>query len=324
MDSGWTASDIAADAPDLEAQRRQDMWSRLLAEGGPNGVPATVLRQLGIYGGAQGIWVDKDRTVVFAPKSNGVTVGLLHTGQHYPDDMSSDGVIYHYPQTDRPPARDVNEVEATKNAARLRLPVFVIIKQSHSMRNVRLGWVIDWDDESKLFLISFVPTTDHDVSTLPPAAHVTLPVPDDEPFVPFEPPRATRGDLKVRPGQQRFKFAVLKRYGPKCAVCNVRAVELLQAAHLIPKEKNGSDDPRNGLVLCANHHLAFDAGLFTITPGSLGLCFQSSGPQPVALGVTARRLEPMRSHPHEIALTWRYTQWLQRHAHVMEAEEAVI
>jgi hypothetical protein len=40
-----------------------------------------------------------------------------------------------------------------------------------------------------------------------------------------------------------------------------RGVE--QAAHIVPKNKNGTDDPRNGLTLCRAHHWAFDAGLFT-------------------------------------------------------------
>ena len=33
----------------------------------------------------------------------------------------------------------------------------------------------------------------------------------------------------------------------------------------MPKNKNGTDDPRNGLTLCRAHHWAFDAGLFTLT-----------------------------------------------------------
>jgi hypothetical protein len=37
-----------------------------------------------------------------------------------------------------------------------------------------------------------------------------------------------------------------------------------QVAHIVPKNKNGTDDPRNGLTLCRAHHWAFDAGLFTL------------------------------------------------------------
>src|SRR5262249_52488857 len=52
---------------------------------------------------------------------------ILHTGRHYPDDLSDDGVIYHYPTTKRPAGRDAAEVQATKNAAALSLPIFAIL-----------------------------------------------------------------------------------------------------------------------------------------------------------------------------------------------------
>ena len=72
------------------------------------------LREVGIYGGAQGIWVDKAHTAIPELAADGVTVAILHTGRHYADDLSEDGVIYHYPKTSRPPARDAAEVQATK------------------------------------------------------------------------------------------------------------------------------------------------------------------------------------------------------------------
>jgi putative restriction endonuclease len=85
--------------------------------------------------------------------ANGVTVSLLHTGKHYPDDISEDGLIYHYPKTARPPSRDAAEVAATKNAANLNLPIFVVLPgETDRTRRVRLGWVEDWDDEAGLFI----------------------------------------------------------------------------------------------------------------------------------------------------------------------------
>ena len=66
-------------------------------------------------------------------------------------------MIYHYPSTDRPAARDSAEVQATKNAADANLPIFVIRPGEHraSGRSIRLGWVTDWDDNAKPFLILF-------------------------------------------------------------------------------------------------------------------------------------------------------------------------
>ena len=97
---------------------------------------------LGVYGGAQGIWVDKARTASPEIGSDGATE--LHTGRHYADDLSDDGVIYHYPTTSRPAARDAAEVQATKNAMVHRIPIFVILPgaESASQRSVKLGWYV--------------------------------------------------------------------------------------------------------------------------------------------------------------------------------------
>jgi putative restriction endonuclease len=104
------------------------------------------------YGG-RGIWTDKARTAALAPA--GVTVGVLHTGRSYADDLLQDGIVYHYPRT-TVRGRDVQEVDATKAAKTLGLPVFVVVQpDSSSRRVVHLGWVEDWDDESELFLITF-------------------------------------------------------------------------------------------------------------------------------------------------------------------------
>jgi putative restriction endonuclease len=37
------------------------------------------------------------------------------------------------------------------------------------------------------------------------------------------------------------------------------------AAHIIPKQRSGTDDPRNGLSLCRTHHWAFDEGIFSLS-----------------------------------------------------------
>jgi putative restriction endonuclease len=97
-----------------ELAHRWQLWRALLATGGPTGVPPQRLRTLGMYGGAQGVWVDKARTAPLTADGNGVTVGVLHTGTAYADDLSVDGVLYHYPRTQRPPGRDRAEIQATK------------------------------------------------------------------------------------------------------------------------------------------------------------------------------------------------------------------
>ena len=69
---------------------------------------------------------------------------------------------------------------------------------------------------------------------------------------------------------EAFRQVLLTEYDYACAICGMKFVvdnlHEAQAAHIVPKKRSGTDDPRNGLVLCRAHHWAFDDGLFTLTP----------------------------------------------------------
>jgi putative restriction endonuclease len=246
-----------------ERDRRFGLWRSLSAEQLDDLEPRR-LRELGIYGGAQGIWVDKAHTAGEEIGSDGATVAILHTGRHYADDLSEDGVIYHYPQTSRPPARDAAEVQATKNAMAHKLPIFVVLpgKRTQARRSLRLGWVCDFDDDSRQFLILFGTET-------PPS--YTAAEANDAPFRLTEDRQRKAATVLARAGQQRFRFQVMSKYGSKCAVCEIRHPQLLKAAHICGKAEKGSDDWRNGIPLCATHHDAFDSHLFCIDPNTLAI-----------------------------------------------------
>jgi putative restriction endonuclease len=284
---------------EAERSRREGMWASLLAAGGPSGVPARMLREVGVYGGAQGVWVDTERTRGINGLG-GVTVSLLHTGRHYADELSADGVLYHYPRTGRPPGRDRSEVEATKAAGWLRLPVFVVTPGiPASSRTVHKGWVEGWDDDVELFLVTFA----EERPVQPPSED------GESPFVlEAEVTRSSRSAVD-RPNQQRFKFAVLKLYGPACAVCDLAVADLLQAAHLRRKAEGGSDDPRNGLVLCALHHLAYDRGLWAIDPSSLEVRALPGGPDAAQLRLTRGSVGHLPKLPHDDALRYAWSSW---------------
>jgi hypothetical protein len=288
-----------------EYDARLDTWRKLINAGGPIGVSPQLLRDLGIYGGAQGIWVDKTRTHLLSNDGEGVTVGVLHTGSSYPDDLGEDNVIYHYPKTNRPLGRDLSEVKATKTAKDLNLPIFVITYPTpHSTkRDVHLGWIRDWDDESRQFLIGFGETAPKPVP--PPTDE------DEAAFVPLDEKQRQKTMVTARPVQAEFKFKVFKRYGPRCGVCGVDVPELLDAAHLTPKSENGSDDPRNGLVLCATHHRAFDALLFALEPQTLTIHVKDNGPNLEQLRITHPSLQHLRLKPHPHALKWHWDKWLR-------------
>ena len=216
-----------------ELAHREKAWQDLRDSDGTEEASPARVRELGIFGGASGVWVDTARTRLLAPP-HGVAVAVLHTGRHYPDDLSDGALLYHYPNTDRQPGRDRAEIEATKECRRQRIPLFVITESgpSGTRRRVRQAWVEEWDDDLAQFLISFEPTV-----ALAPEVPI---LEDDAPFLPFEDDTRKLQTVKARPSQQRFRFDVLRRYGARCAMCDVAAQELLKAAHLIPANKRAA------------------------------------------------------------------------------------
>lgn len=73
----------------------------------------------------------------------------------------------------------------------------------------------------------------------------------------------------LRPKQHQFRTALLEAYGGRCAITGCSAPLALQAAHIIPVSKEGTDSARNGILLRADLHLLFDAGLITIDHRSM-------------------------------------------------------
>ncbi len=77
---------------------------------------------------------------------------------------------------------------------------------------------------------------------------------------------ATRAVLQ-RLHQQQFRRAVLRAYREQCAICHLRHVELLDAAHILPdRHPKGEAVVTNGLGLCKIHHSAYDANIIGIDP----------------------------------------------------------
>lgn len=63
---------------------------------------------------------------------------------------------------------------------------------------------------------------------------------------------------------RKFRIAVLTAYGRKCAICRCAEEKLLEAAHIVAVADGGTDNPENGICLCANHHIMFDKELIKI------------------------------------------------------------
>lgn len=280
-----------------ERARRVSLWEALSSTK-PENITPKLLRELRVFGGAQGIWVDKTRTSLITPMCPGAAVSVFHSGSHYVDDLTEDGVIFHYPNTDRGAARDAAEVEALKWSRRLDLPIFVILLgKPATLRSVKLAWVADWDDDSKQALILF---GEIEPNYAPPPAI-------EDPFNLTSTQTAKYSRVKMRPGQQKFRFQVLKQYGAKCAVCGITHSDLIQAAHLRGKAQHGSDDWRNGLPLCPTHHYAFDSDLFCIEPQTMAIKARKDV-NLTELGISRPSLVLIRNTPHQDALRWRFEE----------------
>jgi putative restriction endonuclease len=66
-----------------------------------------------------------------------------------------------------------------------------------------------------------------------------------------------------------FQTRLVALYGGKCAMCGSALVRPdgkseAEAAHIVSRSLKGTDDARNGLLLCRAHHWAFDQGLISL------------------------------------------------------------
>ncbi len=88
--------------------------------------------------------------------------------------------------------------------------------------------------------------------------------------VPIESPlerRYAAREVKVRLHQRRFRWRVIPAYREQCAICRLKEVRLLDAAHIVgDPEPTGEPEISNGLSLCSIHHRAFDQDLVGVSP----------------------------------------------------------
>lgn len=71
---------------------------------------------------------------------------------------------------------------------------------------------------------------------------------------------------KERLHQPLFRARVLFAYQRTCAICRLRHVELLDAAHIVSDGDGGEPIVPNGIALCKIHHAAYDFSLIGIRP----------------------------------------------------------
>ena len=170
----------------------------------------------------------------------------------YDDEILTDGFAYAYR------AGDINQSDnrALRAAYELHVPIVYFI-------GTRPGWY-------KPLFPCFVRADD------PVAQRVTVtpgvlkgPIDEPEPVAledPIERRYAVR-ETRVRLHQARFRGRVVPAYDSQCAICSLKELRLLDAAHIVgDTELGGTATVRNGLSLCAIHHRAFDQDLVGVSP----------------------------------------------------------
>ncbi len=253
------------------------------------------VRDLGVYGGASGVWVDKARTQEFAME--GVAVGLLHTGRHYDDDIDETGVLYHYPTTQRPESRDKNEIQSIKNAKILKLPIFVI-RNVGARKKIDLAWLDDFDDQLRICILTF-----HGVN---PESNSYRSQQDLESLSLFGPRKKTTVEILRANRDPLFKFNILKRFQGICLVTEIDVTAMLDAAHIIPVASGGTESTENGMLLSAGAHRALDAGLWAINPSTLKIETKKDGPSIQRMKLTRTDLTHQAENLNFEALEYRY------------------
>ncbi len=105
---------------------------------------------------------------------------------------------------------------------------------------------------------------------------------------------------RVRRGQSRFRMALQKLYGTRCAFTGTPEETVLEACHILPHAKTGDNSLDNGLLLRSDIHVLFDEHLMTLANDGLHILVHKdvSAPEYSRLRNYAPGLRPSTSDRH--------------------------
>jgi putative restriction endonuclease len=170
----------------------------------------------------------------------------------YDDEILADGFLYAY----RSGEIDQPDNRALRAAHELQVPLVYFI-------GTRPGWY-------KPVFPCYV-REDHPTRRTVLVTPGALVGPVDEPApVPLEEEIERRyavRQTRVRLHQARFRGRVVPAYSSQCAICRLKELRLLDAAHIVGDiDERGEPVVTNGLSLCSIHHRAFDQNLVGVSP----------------------------------------------------------
>lgn len=176
---------------------------------------------------------------------------LTSAGSPYGDEETDDGVLYAYRAGDA----DQPDNRALRAAYELGVPlVYFVGTRPAWYRPFYPCYVIDDDRSARRVLVT--------KGVMSGAFEEREPILAEDPLE----RRYAAREMKVRVHQARFRGRVLPAYRSQCAICRLKEVRLLDAAHIIAEAALGEPAVSNGLSLCSIHHRAFDHDLVGISP----------------------------------------------------------
>lgn len=184
------------------------------------------------------------------PRQLAATITVLSSKKGpYNDEELGTGLVRYAYRSGRPDAGDNVKL---RRAAELALPL-IYLKGIDAGVFVPFApvYVIDDDPSQRVVTLAM----DESLRMLPDPRHLT----DDQ-------RRYAERLAKLRLHQPVFRARVLRAYGA-CAICRLRHVDLLDAAHILPDiHPLGTPVIPNGISLCKIHHAAYDRNILGVRP----------------------------------------------------------
>lgn len=192
---------------------------------------------------------------IWNPQAYAATLTIVSDPDSEYDDGDHGDSLYRYSYERRPDGQDPRGGSNAKlrEAMRLELPIVMLRKVAGGQFvPIMPVYVVKDEPEHRRFILA----VDESLRFLPDPAHLTE-----------TQRRYAERIVWQRMHQPEFRARVLVAYESKCAVCVLKKVPLLDAAHITAdRSTDGIPVVTNGLALCKIHHAAYDENILGISP----------------------------------------------------------
>lgn len=192
---------------------------------------------------------------IWNPRTYAATLTIVSDPDSEYDDGDHGSSLYRYSYEKRPVGQDPRGGSNSKlrEAMNLQLPVVMLRKVAGGhFVPIMPVYVVKEEPEHRRFLLAL----DESLRFLPDPEQQTA---DQRLYA--------ERVAKQRLHQPEFRARVLRAYQQRCAVCVLKKVPLLDAAHITADVADtGLPVVTNGLTLCKIHHAAYDENILGISP----------------------------------------------------------